>query len=247
VQTAAIRGSNPFSLILDQSPMFCFLPPAWFAGAIAVTLGDRSGRAIGLSLAALSLLIFVVWIMLKGVPGGYLRLLTTHTLEGRSDSDPPESSLRANGARPGLEHILHRMTSKFRSAFQRFPPSTQSSYQLVSRYLKRDARLRRGIYPFFGIIIFYFIYAIENPNFVTDIFQVSSALDVLSTHPAYILLPLCVLIATNATQYCSDWRAAWILRTAPIECSHFHLGYRLATFRNIGAPIWLLSCIFYSF
>ena len=118
---------------------------------------------------------------------------------------------------------------------------------MVSRYLKRDTRLRRGIYPFFGIIIFYFLYAIENPNFVTDIFQASSTLDVLSTHPAYILLPLCVLIATNATQYCSDWRAAWILRTTPIECSHFHFGYRLATFKKICAPIWLLSCVFYAF
>jgi hypothetical protein len=244
VRAAASSGANPFRLVLDQSTLFYFLPPAWFAGTIDLVLGDTRARAIGLSLAAISLLILVVCLMGKGVPASYLSLLTRYALE---EAVGPEFRERLLGKEPSTRRFLfQRIASRLGTVTKPFPPSMQSGYRLVTFYLKRDARLRRGIYPFFGIVFFYFVYALDNPYFVINIFQASSILDVLSTHPAYVLLPLCILIATNATQYCSDWKAAWVFRTSPITVG-FYLGYRLALFRGIYGPIWLASLLFYWF
>ena len=245
VHAAATSGANPFNLVLDQSTVFYFLPPAWFAGTIDLLLGDTRARTIGLSVAAISLLILVVCLMVKGVPGRYLILLTPYALEEVAGTDFRERLLGKELS--NRRFLFQRIASRLGAVTRPFPPPVQSGYRLVTLYLKRDARLRRGIYPFFGIVFFYFVYAIDNPYFVTNIFQASSTLDVLSTHPACVLLPLCILIATNATQYCSDWKAAWVFRTAPITGFGFYLGYRLALFRGIYGPIWLASLVFYWF
>ena len=245
IHAVASRGSSSFNLVLDQSSAFHFLPPAWFAGTIDLFLGHTGGQATHLSLAALGLLLIVVALIVKGVPGGYLNLLTTYAFETETGQGRGHAVSRRHQTNP--QSAFRQATSQIRSIIGLLPAATQSGYQLVSRYLTRDVRLRRGIYPFFGIVLFYFVYAIDNPNFVINIFQASSSLEVVTTHPAYVLLPLCILIATNATQYCSDWKAAWIFRVAPVDRLRLHIGYRLAGFAHIYGPIWFGAVIFYWF
>lgn len=252
VQAAASSGSNPFNLVLDQSALFYFLPPSWFAASIDLLLGDTTVRTLRLSLAALCLLVVVSFLMTKIVPAGYLHHLMAHGSQGPARPGLLDarlfSVLRTKNQPSTLCRVLCWLKSVLPPTFQAgLPPLTRSGYQLVSRYLKRDGRLRRGIYPFFGIILFYFLYGIENRNFLIDIFQAQSGLDVLGAHSVYVLLPLCVLIATNATKYCCDWRAAWIFYAAPMEFRQFHLGYRLAILGRIYGPIWLLLLLLYFF
>ncbi len=245
IHAIASGGSGSFDLVLDKSVAFHFLPPAWFAGAIDFVLGHTEGRTSHLSLAALGLVLVVIGLIFKGVPGGYLNLLTTYVFDGEVGPCLGQTARRSGqtNGQSAVRQVLPQVGSPVRL----LPGITQSSYYLVSRYLKRDLRLRRGIYPFFGIVLFYFVYAIDNPYFVTNIFRASSTLDVVSTHPAYVLLPLCILIATNATQYCSDWKAAWIFRVAPLDRLRLHIGYRLAGFAHIYGPIWFGAVIFYWF
>jgi ABC-2 type transport system permease protein len=245
VQAAAASGINPFRLTLDRSTVFYFLPPAWFAGIIDLLLGNTRARAMSLALAALGLLTFVFCLLAKGVPGSYLAALTNKVLGG--EAQPYSREIAPRTGQFNVQWVLRRLSSGLGVMIRILPPSTQSSYRLVSCYLRRDTRLRRGIYPFFGIILFYFVYAIDNPNFVASIFQASSTLDVLSTHPAFVLLPLCILIASHAAQYSSDWKAAWVFRAAPTTGLGFYLGYRLALFRGIYGPIWLAAFAFYWF
>lgn len=252
VQAAASSGSNPFNLILDQSVVFYFLPPSWFAGSIDLLLGDTTLRTLNLSMTALCVIVGVGLLMFKVAPASYLHHLVAHALDSHSQPgwrDVGEvTHSRIDDQQWRLRGILSRFKSALRSTVgSSFPPLTRAGYHLVSRYLKRDGRLRRGIYPFFGIILFYFLYGIENRNFLIDIFQAHSGTDVLGAHSVYVLLPLCVLIATNATKYCSDWRAAWIFYVAPVELRQFHLGYRLATLARIYGPIWLLLLLLYFF
>jgi hypothetical protein len=245
VQAAAASGINPFSLILDRSTVFYFLPPAWFAGVIDLMLGNTRAWALSLALGAIGLLMLVSCLLAKGVPGSYLDLLTNNVLG--EEARPYSREIALQTRRFKVQCVLRRLSSGLGGMIGLLPSSTQSSYRLVTCYLKRDTRLRRGIYPFFGIILFYFLYAIDNPNFVTSIFQASSTLDVLSTHPAFVLLPLCILIASHAPQYCSDWKAAWVFRAVPATGLGFYLGYRLALFRGIYGPIWLAGFAFYWF
>ena len=230
VQIAAATGTNPFNLVLDQSPIFHLMPSAWFAGSINLVLGDTTFRSIGLSLAALMIAAIAGVLVVKSVTTGYLHQLTTHALlatahpqsfqENLSSAWSQSSRKRVFSLRADLRKrpswpTLHRAkdvsSSKMKvmgrlrflqPVFSRLlcPPSTKAGYQLVCRYLKRDSRLRRGILPFFGIILFYFFYGIENDKFLIDLFRAESSLDILGAHSLYVLLPLCVLIATNATK-----------------------------------------------
>ena len=252
VQAAASSGSNPFNLILDQSVVFYFLPPSWFAGSIDLLLGDTTLRTLNLSMTALCVIVGVGLLMFKVAPASYLHHLAAHALDSQSQPGLRDAGEVTHSRTDDQQWRLRGILSRFKSALRStvgssFPPLTRAGYHLVSRYLKRDGRLRRGIYPFFGIILFYFLYGIENKNFLIDIFQAHSGTDVLGAHSVYVLLPLCVLIATNATKYCSDWRAAWIFYAAPVELRQFHLGYRLATLGRIYGPIWLLLLLLYFF
>ncbi len=258
VQTAASVGINPFRLTVDQSPYFHFLPPAWFAKAIGTLLGDTSSQSLGLASMAILASGLAVFMIVKGVPACYLTHLTV--LHSEASSYRKEAILTlgtifklGRSRRHGQALRGSRVLSSASAPILRVRstpmllPSFLAGYNLVGRYLKRDGRLRRGILPFFGIILFYFLYALENDYFLIDIFQAESTLDVLGAHPVYVLLPICVLIATNATKYCSDWKAAWIFFIAPMNLPYFHLGHRLATLNKIYGPIWLMMFLFYAF
>jgi hypothetical protein len=277
IQKASASGTNPFNLVLDRSLIFHFMPSAWFAGSINLLLGDTTYRSIGLSLAALLIAAVASVLVVRSVSTGYLHQLTAQPLVATAQRQYFQKKLssvwsqcfrmgvfsrredvKARTSRQTL-HQAKAITSSMMNAvrwinsvqlvFSRLlcEPSIKAGYQLVRRYLKRDSRLRRGIFPFFGIILFYFLYGIENDQFVIDLFRAESSLDVLGAHSLYVLLPLCVLIATNATKYCSDWKAAWIFYAAPLEFRYFHLGYQLATFSRIYAPVWVMLLVFYFF
>jgi hypothetical protein len=277
VQIASATGTNPFNLVLDQSLIFHLMPSAWFAGSINFLLGDTTYRSIGLSLAALLIVAIALVLVGKSVSTGYLHQLTAQPvvttaqrqslrkklssvwsqyfrmsvcsyragLKARKSWQTPHQS---KGDTPYMRHAVRWILS-VQPVFSRLvcEPSTKAGYQLVRRYLKRDSRLRRGIFPFFGIILFYFLYGVENDGFLIDLFRAESSLDVLGAHSLYVLLPLCVLIATNATKYCSDWKAAWVFYAAPLEFRYFHVGYQLAIFSRIYAPVWVMLVVFYSF
>jgi len=277
VQMASSAGTIPFNLVLDRSIVFHLIPSAWFAGSINLLLGDTSYRSLGLTLAALLIVAVAFVLVMRSVRSGYLHQLTAQPVVTEPKRryfhkklSPVWSQCLEMGA------FCRRADLKARTSWQTLDqpkavttsarktvrwilpvqplfsgrvcgPSTKAGYQLVRRYLKRDSRLRRGIFPFFGIILFYFLYGIENDRFLVDLFRAESSLDVLGAHSLYVLLPLCVLIATNATKYCSDWRAAWVFYAAPLEFRGFHVGYQLATFSRIYAPVWVMLAIFYYF
>ncbi|MEW5978876.1 MAG: hypothetical protein AB1898_24035 [Acidobacteriota bacterium] len=232
VQKAAAAGANPFRFTLDQSPFFHLVPPAWFAGVIQGLLGER-GAPVSLLVWSAALFIGLAsWLAIRNGPVSYLRHLM------RLGSHSPTRLPR----RPRLLQRPPRI-------LQRSSPgmSFLAGFGLVCRYFQRDGRLRRGVFPFFGIVLFYCLYGIENPHFLMDLFQASSPLEALGAHQSYLLMPLCVLIATNAVKYSSDWQASWIFRVAPVDRTGFHFGYRLALVLKMILPVWLLVTAVYSF
>ncbi len=228
LQTVVATGSTSFALRLDHRPLFHLVPSAWYAGAIDLIVGSNS-RRLGLTLTALVVSGGVLLLASKAASKDYLTLLTEY-----------------NQQMPQISEIASRPSfSQTKSLIGE--PAAKAGFWLVIRYLSRDRRLKRGIYPFLGILLFYLVYGWGGNSFLMDIFQAKSVLEVFGCHPFFVLLPVCILTTTNVFQYCADWKAAWIFHVSSADLYRLHNGYRYAEFVLIYIPIWILLSLYYSF
>jgi hypothetical protein len=184
---------------------------------------------LGLTLTAIVASAGVLLLALKAASKDYLVLLTEYNL-----------------AMPQISVMASKVTfSPTKASFGE--PAAKAGFWLVTRYLSRDSRLKRGIYPFLGILLFYLVYGWGGNSFLMDIFQAKSVLEVFGCHPFFVLLPVCILTTTNVFQYCADWKAAWVFHVSSADLYRLHKGYRYAEYVLIYIPIWLLLSLYYFF
>ena len=181
---------------------FYLLPNSWFAGMVALGLGQVSRHILILTALAITVTVLLAAGPLRSVAKGYTKYLTS-LLESRR-AQKPQLKLRAS--------LVSRL-------FKR--RETRAGADFVFAYLRRDRRTQLRVFSALGTpVVFLVILLQDNPvwDWIGKPFTIWLALGV----SALFFYGCSTMVGSFLEQirYSDHWRAKWIFRCAPVAVPH---------------------------
>ena len=181
---------------------FYLLPNSWFAGMVALGLGQVNSHFLILTMLAITVTILLVAGPLRSVAKSYTKYLTS-LLESRR-TQKPQRRLR---------------TSLVSRLFKR--RETRAGADFVSAYLRRDRRTQLRVFSAVGTpVIFLVILLQDNPvwDWIGKPFTIWLALGVC----AFFFFGCSTMVSSFLGQirYSDHWKAKWIFQCAPLAVPH---------------------------
>jgi len=181
-----------------------FVPPAWYAGAVAVAAGETTEQNGLLAALAVVSAAAVIAMALSLISLDYSRRISD--LAAASSDVSAREDRRPVITRFGrLGRLLCRTDEE------------RAGYDLMGRYMHRDRKLRMRVYPAFGLPLAVYLFGLVTRS-LSDPFGPRVA------EPGFPIQELlgfyCVFItlffATAMTQS-DQWKASWIFHAAPVR------------------------------
>ena len=181
---------------------FYLLPNSWFAGMVALGLGQVSRHMVVLSVLAITVTVLLAAGPLRSVAKGYTKYLTS-LLESRR-AQKPQLNLRAS--------LVSRLFKK---------RETRAGADFVFAYLRRDRRTQLRVFSALGTpIVFVVIFLQDNPvwDWIGKPFTIWLALGV----SAFFFFGCSTMVSSFLGQirYSDHWKAKWLFRCAPLATPH---------------------------
>ena len=202
---------------------FYLLPNSWFAGMVALGLGQVSRHNLILTALAITVMVLLAAGPLRSLAKGYTKYLTS-LLESRR-AQKPQLKLRAS--------LVSRL-------FKR--RETRAGADFVFAYLRRDRRTQLRVFSALGTpVVFLVILLQDNPvwDWIGKPFTIWLALGV----SAFFFFGCSTMVSAFLGQirYSDHWKAKWMFRCAPLASPHsLWRGALAATFVYIILPYTLL-------
>ena len=209
--------------LLPLLTAFYLLPNSWFAGMVALGLGDVQYRFLILTAVAIAATLLLVAAPLRSVAKGYSKFLTS-LMETR----------RTQNAR------LKLRTSLVSRLFKR--RETRAGADFVFAYLRRDRRTQLRVFSSLGTpIIFLVIFLPGKPvwDWIGSPFSIWLALGI----SAFFFYGCSTMVSSFLGQirYSDHWKAKWMFHCAPLASPHsLWRGTLAATLVYIILPYTLL-------
>ena len=181
---------------------FYLLPNSWFAGMVALGLGQVSRHMVVLSVLAITVTVLLAAGPLRSVAKGYTKYLTS-LLESRR-AQKPQLNLRAS--------LVSRLFKK---------RETRAGADFVFAYLRRDRRTQLRVFSALGTpIVFVVIFLQDNPvwDWIGKPFTIWLALGV----SAFFFFGCSTMVSSFLGQirYSDHWKAKWLFCCAPLATPH---------------------------
>ena len=181
---------------------FYLLPNSWFAGMVALGLGQVSRHILILTALAITVTVLLAAGPLRSVAKGYTKYLTS-LLESRR-AQKPQLKLRAS--------LVSRL-------FKR--RETRAGADFVFAYLRRDRRTQLRVFSALGTpVVFLVILLQDNPvwDWIGKPFTIWLALGI----SAFFFFGCSTMVSSflGQIQYSDHWKAKWMFRCAPLAVPH---------------------------
>ena len=184
--------------VLPFLTAFYLLPNSWFAGMVALGLGQVNSHFLILTMLAVTVTILLVVGPLRSVAKGYTKYLTS-LLESRR-TQKPQLKLRVS--------LVSRLFNR---------RETRAGADFVSAYLRRDRRTQLRVFSALGTpVIFLVIVLQDNPvwDWIGKPFTIWLALGVC----AFFFFGCSTMVSSFLGQirYSDHWKAKWMFHCAPL-------------------------------
>lgn len=181
---------------------FYLLPNSWFAGMVALALGQVNSHFLILTMLAITVTILLAVGPLRSVAKGYTKYLTS-LLESRI-AQKPQLKLRGS--------LVSRL-------FKR--GETRAGADFVFAYLRRDRRTQLRVFSALGTpVVFLVILFQDSPvwDWIGKSFTIWLALGV----SAFFFFGCSTMVSSFLGQirYSDHWKAKWMFHCAPLAAPH---------------------------
>ena len=216
--------------------LFLWLTPmAWYAGLCELLLGNLAISNLLLAVIALSVTGLFIYLGMKRIGQHYQESLGEQHIVQRETISTQE--------KPSL---AHQISSFFRD------PDIKSGFILTSLYLKRDRKLKMGIFPIIGMLA-YFLSMMYFGQFkssgLVDFLSAEGNHDfsaISSNIMVYVFLPFLFATLISVIGGNEDWQASWIYYSTPINPLRFYQGAKIALYVWVMIPLFILITMIYA-
>jgi len=205
-----------------------FLPPAWLAFLVRVTLfkGNTTPIVI-MSILAIVVPLTGAIILIRSMSRGFGNILS----EGSTES------VSSQGRGP----VRSRLSDKIKNFFC-ISEIEKAGWIFAMATMRRDRKFKQSVYPFFGIMVVFAI-AILKP----DLSDLVASLQVKGSYTKYFFIVICGFSGNAAIMqmpYTDTPEAAWIYRALPVkEYGHLQTGVLKAILFRFFIPVYLIITV----